>query len=162
MTRVLVVDDEPQLARLLVINLKARKYDVDCARDGAAALDAVAARSPDVVLLDLGLPDTDGIDVIRHLRGWSQVPVVVVSARHGSEAKILALDAGADDYVTKPFSMDELLARLKAVARRTARQPRRTWSSRPPSSPWICSRGRPGAEGRTSGSRRRNGICSRS
>ncbi|WP_420078756.1 response regulator [Streptomyces sp. JL4002] len=119
MTRVLVVDDEPQLARLLVINLKARKYDVDRAQDGAAALDAVAARSPDVVLLDLGLPDMDGIDVLRHLRGWSQVPVVVVSARHGSEEKIRALDAGADDYVTKPFSMDELLARLKAVARRT-------------------------------------------
>ncbi len=102
MTRVLVVDDEPQLARLLVINLKARKYDVDRAQDGAAALDAVAARSPDVVLLDLGLPDMDGIDVLRHLRGWSQVPVVVVSARHGSEEKIRALDAGADDYVTKP------------------------------------------------------------
>ncbi|MGW6939018.1 response regulator [Streptomyces xanthophaeus] len=119
MTRVLVVDDEPQLARLLVIHLKARKYEVDSAQDGGAALDAVAARRPDVVLLDLGLPDMDGIDVIKQLRGWSQVPVLVVSARHGSEEKIRALDAGADDYVTKPFSMDELLARLGAVIRRT-------------------------------------------
>ncbi|MEU7729978.1 response regulator transcription factor [Streptomyces sp. NPDC040724] len=118
MTRVLVVDDEPRIARLLVINLKARKYEVDCAQDGGTALEAVAARSPDVVLLDLGLPDMDGTDVIRQLRGWSQVPVLVVSARHGSEEKIRALDAGADDYITKPFSMDELLARLGAVARR--------------------------------------------
>ncbi|MET3983063.1 response regulator transcription factor [Streptomyces sp. PvR034] len=119
MTRVLVVDDEPQLARLLVINLKARKYEVDCAADGGTALDAVAAHRPDVVLLDLGLPDLDGIEVIRRLRVWSRVPIVVVSARHGAEAKIQALDAGADDYVTKPFSMDELLARLGAVERRT-------------------------------------------
>ncbi|MFF7295433.1 response regulator [Streptomyces sp. NPDC008265] len=119
MPRVLVVDDEPQLARLLVINLKARKYEVDCAQDGGSALDAVAACRPDIVLLDLGLPDMDGIDVIRHLRGWSRVPILVVSARHGSEEKIQALNAGADDYITKPFSMDELLARLGAVARRT-------------------------------------------
>ncbi|MFE5558296.1 response regulator [Streptomyces sp. NPDC056544] len=122
MPRVLVVDDEPQLARLLVINLKARKYEVDCAQDGSTALEAVAARRPDAVLLDLGLPDMDGIDVIKRLRVWSQVPVLVVSARHGSEEKIHALDAGADDYITKPFSMDELLARLKAVARRTPTQ----------------------------------------
>lgn len=122
MTRVLVVDDEPRLARLLVINLKARKYDVDCAQDGGTALDAVAARRPDVVLLDLGLPDMDGIDVIKRLRVWSKVPVLVVSARHGSDEKIQALDAGADDYITKPFSMDELLARLGAVARRTLTQ----------------------------------------
>ncbi|MGW2582257.1 response regulator [Streptomyces virginiae] len=119
MTQVLVVDDEPQLARLLVINLKARNYDVDCAQDGGTALDAVAAHRPDVVLLDLGLPDMDGIEVIKRLRVWSQVPVLVVSARHGSEEKIRALDAGADDYITKPFSMDELLARLGAVTRRT-------------------------------------------
>ncbi|MET3988308.1 two-component system KDP operon response regulator KdpE [Streptomyces sp. PvR034] len=119
MPRVLVVDDEPQLARLLVINLKARNYDVDCAQDGGAALEAVAACRPDVVLLDLGLPDMDGIEVIEQLRGWSKVPVLVVSARHGSEEKIHALDAGADDYITKPFSMDELLARLGAVIRRT-------------------------------------------
>ncbi|WP_371614014.1 response regulator [Streptomyces sp. NBC_00454] len=119
MTRVLVVDDEPRLARLLVINLKARTYEVDCAHDGRAALDAVAARRPDAVLLDLGLPDMDGIEVLTRLRIWSQVPVLVVSARHGSEEKIQALDAGADDYITKPFSMDELMARLGAVVRRT-------------------------------------------
>lgn len=118
MARVLVVDDEPQLARLMVINLKARKYDVDCAQDGRTALDAVANRRPDVVLLDLGLPDMDGIEVIKRLRVWSKVPVLVVSARHGSEEKIRALDAGADDYITKPFSMDELLARLGSVTRR--------------------------------------------
>ncbi|AYV32623.1 response regulator transcription factor [Streptomyces sp. CJ_13] len=119
MTRVLVVDDEPQLARLLVMNLKARKYEVECAADGGEALDSVAACRPDAVLLDLGLPDMDGIQVIKSLRGWSQVPVLVVSARHGSSDKIQALDAGADDYITKPFSMDELLARLAAVVRRT-------------------------------------------
>ncbi|MFD3675612.1 response regulator [Streptomyces sp. NPDC058613] len=119
MTRVLVVDDEPQLARLLAMNLKARKYEVECAQDGGEALDSVAACRPDAVLLDLGLPDMDGIQVIRNLRGWSQVPVLVVSARHGSSDKIQALDAGADDYITKPFSMDELLARLAAVVRRT-------------------------------------------
>ncbi|MCJ0869618.1 response regulator [Streptomyces sp. AP-93] len=119
MPRVLVVDDEPQLARLLVINLKARKYDVDCAQDGGTALDAVATRRPDVVLLDLGLPDMDGIDVIKRLRVWSRVPVLVVSARHGSEEKVRALDAGADDYITKPFGMDELMARLGSVVRRT-------------------------------------------
>ncbi|MCX4776248.1 response regulator [Streptomyces sp. NBC_01264] len=119
MTRVLVVDDEPRLARLLVINLKARTYEVDCVHDGRAALDAVAARRPDAILLDLGLPDMDGIEVIERLRVWSQVPVLVVSARHDSEEKIQALDAGADDYITKPFSMDELMARLGAVVRRT-------------------------------------------
>ncbi|MCP3754037.1 response regulator [Streptomyces sp. TBY4] len=122
MTRVLVVDDEPRLARLMAINLRARKYEVDCAEGGGAALDAVAARRPDVVLLDLGLPDMDGIEVIERLRVWSQVPVLVVSARHGSEEKVRALDAGADDYITKPFSMDELLARLGSVTRRTSAQ----------------------------------------
>ncbi|MFD9082761.1 response regulator [Streptomyces erythrochromogenes] len=122
MTRVLVVDDEPQLVRSLVISLKARKYDVASAQDGGTALEAAAGRHPDVVLLDLGLPDMDGIDVIKRLRMWSQVPILVVSARHGSEQKIRALDAGADDYITKPFSMDELLARLGAVARRALPQ----------------------------------------
>ncbi|MFF4745972.1 response regulator [Streptomyces sp. NPDC047980] len=122
MTRVLVVDDEQQLARLLVIDLKARRYVVDCAQNGTAALDAVAVCGPDVVLLDFGLPDMDGIDVIKHLRGWSQVPVLVVSARYGSDERIQALDVGADDYITKPFGMDELPARLKAVARRTLPQ----------------------------------------
>ncbi|MET9429356.1 MULTISPECIES: response regulator [unclassified Streptomyces] len=118
MTRVLVVEDEPQLVRALVINLKARAYEVDAAADGASALKLAAERPPDVVLLDLGLPDMDGIEVIRGLRGWSRVPVLVVSARSTSDEKVDALDAGADDYITKPFSMDELLARLRAAVRR--------------------------------------------
>ncbi|CAL9399161.1 response regulator [Streptomyces sp. bgisy022] len=118
MTRVLVVDDEPAIVRALVINLKARSYDVDAAHDGAEALQLAAARHPDVVVLDLGLPDMDGVDVIRGLRGWSRVPILVLSARHASEEKVQALDAGADDYVTKPFGMDELLARLRAAVRR--------------------------------------------
>ncbi|OKK03887.1 Fis family transcriptional regulator [Streptomyces sp. CB03234] len=118
MTRVLVVEDEPQLVRALVINLKARTYEVDAAPDGATALRLAAAAPPDVVLLDLGLPDMDGIDVIKGLRGWSRVPIVVVSARSTSDEKVEALDAGADDYITKPFSMDELLARLRAAVRR--------------------------------------------
>ncbi|MFE2277538.1 response regulator [Streptomyces sp. NPDC059454] len=118
MTRVLVVDDEPQIVRALVINLKARKYEVDGAPDGATALDLGAARHPDVVVLDLGLPDMDGVDVIKGLRGWTRVPIIVLSARHTSDEKVEALDAGADDYVTKPFGMDELLARLRAAVRR--------------------------------------------
>ncbi|MFG2824221.1 response regulator [Kitasatospora sp. NPDC048365] len=118
MTRVLVVDDEPQIVRALVINLKARKYEVDSAHDGASALELAAARHPDVVVLDLGLPDMDGVDVIRGLRGWTRVPIIVLSARHASDEKVEALDAGADDYVTKPFGMDELLARMRAAVRR--------------------------------------------
>ncbi|WP_028810530.1 response regulator [Streptomyces flavidovirens] len=119
MTRVLVVEDEPQLVRALVINLKARQYETDAAPDGATALRLAAAAPPDVVLLDLGLPDMDGIEVIKGLRGWSRVPILVVSARRTSDEKVEALDAGADDYITKPFSMDELLARLRAAVRRT-------------------------------------------
>ncbi|MFJ9822675.1 response regulator [Streptomyces sp. NPDC101151] len=119
MTRVLVVEDDPQLVRALVINLQARRYGVDAAPDGATALRLAAARQPDVVLLDLGLPDMDGVDVIKALRGWSRVPVLVLSARQSSDEKVSALDAGADDYITKPFSMDELLARLRAAVRRT-------------------------------------------
>ncbi|MFJ6796919.1 response regulator [Streptomyces sp. NPDC091268] len=118
MTRVLVVEDEPQIVRALVINLKARKYEVDAAPDGASALELAAARHPDVVVLDLGLPDMDGIEVIKGLRGWTRVPILVLSARHTSDEKVEALDAGADDYVTKPFGMDELLARLRAAVRR--------------------------------------------
>jgi two-component system KDP operon response regulator KdpE len=118
MTRVLVVDDEPQIIRALVINLQARAYEVDAAPDGATALELAAARHPDVVVLDLGLPDMDGVDVIRGLRGWTRVPILVLSARHTSDEKVEALDAGADDYVTKPFGMDELLARLRAAVRR--------------------------------------------
>ncbi|MEU6802876.1 response regulator [Streptomyces neyagawaensis] len=118
MTRVLVIDDEPQIVRALVINLKARKYDVDAASDGATALQLVASRHPDVVVLDLGLPDMDGVDVIKGLRGWTRVPIIVLSARQTSDEKVEALDAGADDYVTKPFGMDELLARLRVAVRR--------------------------------------------
>ncbi|MFD8805534.1 response regulator [Streptomyces sp. NPDC059597] len=118
MTRVLVVDDEPQIVRALVINLKARQYEVDSAADGRTALELAASRHPDVVVLDLGLPDMDGVEVIRGLRGWTRVPVLVLSARHSSDEKVEALDAGADDYVTKPFGMDELLARLRAAVRR--------------------------------------------
>ncbi|MFF7378331.1 response regulator [Streptomyces massasporeus] len=119
MTRVLVVEDDPQLVRALVLNLQARHYGVDAAPDGATALRLAAARQPDVVLLDLGLPDMDGVDVIKGLRGWTRVPILVLSARQGSDEKVAALDAGADDYVTKPFSMNELLARLRAAVRRT-------------------------------------------
>ena len=120
MTRVLVVDDEPQIARALAINLRARKYEVDVAAGGRAALALAAERPPDVVVLDLGLPDLDGMDVIRGLRGWTDVPIIVLSARQDSSDKVHALDLGADDYVTKPFGMDELLARLRAALRRGA------------------------------------------
>jgi two-component system KDP operon response regulator KdpE len=119
-SRVLVVDDEPQILRALGINLRARGYDVDLAPDGERALDMAARNHPDVVVLDLGLPGIDGVDVIRGLRGWSQVPIVVLSVRDAEHDKVAALDAGADDYVTKPFGMDELLARLRAALRRTA------------------------------------------
>ena len=119
MTRVLVVEDEPQIVRALVINLRARRYEVDAAPDGATALRLAAAHKPDVVLLGLGLPDMDGVDVIKGLRGWTRSPILVLSARQTSEEKVRSLDAGADDYVTKPFSMDELLARLRAAVRRT-------------------------------------------
>jgi len=117
-TRVLVVDDEPQILRALGINLRARGYDVDLAPDGEHALTLAASNHPDVVVLDLGLPGIDGVDVIRGLRGWSTVPIVVLSVRDGEPDKVAALDAGADDYVTKPFGMDELMARLRAALRR--------------------------------------------
>lgn len=120
MTRVLVVDDEPQILRALGTNLKARGYTVDLAPTGEAAL-ALAARShPDVVILDLGLPGIDGVEVIQGLRGWTSAPIIVLSVRETERAKVEALDAGADDYVTKPFGMDELLARLRAAVRRAA------------------------------------------
>jgi two-component system KDP operon response regulator KdpE len=119
MSRVLVVDDEPQIRRALGINLRARGYDVDLAPDGERALDLAARKHPDVVVLDLGLPGKDGVDVIRGLRSWSLVPIVVLSVRDAEGDKVAALDAGADDYVTKPFGMDELLARLRAALRRT-------------------------------------------
>ncbi|MDG6107059.1 response regulator transcription factor [Dactylosporangium aurantiacum] len=118
MTRVLVVDDEPQILRALRINLQARRYDVVAAADGTQAIAAVEAEHPDVVVLDLGLPDIDGVHVIRAPRAWTPVPVIVLSGRRSSTDKIDALDAGADDYVTKPFDIGELLARLRAVTRR--------------------------------------------
>ncbi|MFG1607901.1 response regulator [Actinoplanes sp. NPDC049265] len=118
MTRVLVVDDEPQIVRALSINLRARHYDVDAAPDGATALHQATRHRPDLIVLDLGLPDMEGTEVIRGLRGWTTVPIIVLSGRVGSTDKVDALDAGADDYVTKPFGVDELLARIRAVTRR--------------------------------------------
>jgi two-component system KDP operon response regulator KdpE len=115
---VLVVDDEPAMLRALRINLRVRKYDVAIAATGREALTEAGRRPPDAVILDLGLPDQDGIEVIRRLRGWSSVPIIVLSGRAGPGDKIAALDAGADDYVTKPFSMEELLARLRSALRR--------------------------------------------
>jgi two-component system KDP operon response regulator KdpE len=117
-TRILVVDDDPQILRALRINLRAREYDVEVAADGEAALRAAAAHPPDLVVLDLGLPDLDGTEVIRGLRGWTAVPIIVLSGRAEGSDKVAALDAGADDYVTKPFGVDELLARIRAVTRR--------------------------------------------
>ena len=120
MTRVLVVDDEPQILRALSINLRARGYEVDLARNGEEALRLAAHRHPEVVILDLGLPDIDGIEVIEGLRGWSSVPIIVLSVREREADRVAALDAGADDYVSKPFGMDELMARLRAALRRTS------------------------------------------
>jgi two-component system KDP operon response regulator KdpE len=122
MTRVLVIDDEPQILRALRINLLARQYRVATASTGEEALKAAAADHPDLVILDLGLPDMDGVDVVRSLRAWTPVPIVVLSGRLNSAAKVNALDAGADDYVTKPFSVEELLARIRAVSRRVGGQ----------------------------------------
>jgi len=117
-TRVLVVDDEPQILRALRIMLQARHYEVTTAATGASALRAATTHPPDLVILDLGLPDVDGVDVIRSLREWTQIPIIILSGRMSSAAKIEALDAGADDYVTKPFSVEEFLARVRAVSRR--------------------------------------------
>jgi two-component system, OmpR family, KDP operon response regulator KdpE len=119
--RILVVDDEPQIVRALRINLKVRGYDVATAASGAEALRVAANFHPEIVLLDLGLPDFDGIDVIGGLRGWTDIPIVVLSARTDSADTVEALDAGADDFVTKPFEMDALLARLRAALRRGPR-----------------------------------------
>ena len=118
MSRVLVVDDEPQIRRTLAINLRARGYQVDLAASGEEALKAVADQQPDVVVLDLGLPGIDGLQVIQGLRGWTRVPIIVLSVREREADKVAALDAGADDYVTKPFGFNELLARLRAAVRR--------------------------------------------
>ena len=123
MTRVLVIDDEPSILRALRINLTARNYEVSTASDGASGLAAVSRERPDVLILDLGLPDMDGTDVIHGVRGWSSTPIIVLSVWDQEQQKVAALDAGADDYVTKPFGMDELLARLRAAVRRSAPAP---------------------------------------
>ena len=122
-TRVLVIDDEPSILRALRINLTARNYEVSTASDGASGLAAVSRERPDVLILDLGLPDMDGTDVIHGVRGWSSTPIIVLSVWDQEQQKVAALDAGADDYVTKPFGMDELLARLRAAVRRSAPAP---------------------------------------
>ena len=123
MTRVLVIDDEAPILRALRINLTARKYEVAVATDGASGLAAMARERPDVLILDLGLPDMDGTEVIKGVRGWTSTPIIVLSAWGQESAKVAALDAGADDYVTKPFGMDELLARLRAAVRRASPAP---------------------------------------
>ncbi len=122
-TRVLVIDDEPSILRALRINLTARNYEVSTASDGASGLAAVSRDRPDVLILDLGLPDMDGTDVIHGVRGWTSTPIIVLSVWGQEHQKVAALDAGADDYVTKPFGMDELLARLRAAVRRAAPAP---------------------------------------
>ena len=123
MTRVLVIDDEPSILRALRINLSARRYEVSTAADGTSGLAAVARDRPDVLILDLGLPDMEGTEVISGVRGWTSIPIIVLSAWGQESQKVAALDAGADDYVTKPFGMDELLARLRAAVRRASPAP---------------------------------------
>ncbi len=118
MKTVLVVDDEPQIVRALRINLRVREYQVYTAATGAEALKQASRHPPDLVILDLGLPDLEGVEVIEGLRGWTAAPIIVLSGRADAVGKVEALDAGADDYVTKPFSMEELLARMRAVGRR--------------------------------------------
>jgi two-component system KDP operon response regulator KdpE len=118
MTRILAVDDEPPMLRALGANLRARGYDVDLAATGEEALELAARHRPDAVILDLGLPGISGLEVIRGLRGWTDIPIIILSAREAQGEKVAALDVGADDYVTKPFGMDELLARLRAALRR--------------------------------------------
>jgi two-component system KDP operon response regulator KdpE len=127
MTTVLVVDDEPQILRALRINLRVRNYDVHVAGTGTAALEVAAKHPPDLVILDLGLPDLDGVEVIQGLRGWTDAPIIVLSGRADSSDKVEALDAGADDYVTKPFSMDELLARMPTPRRSASGTSPSTW-----------------------------------
>ncbi len=120
MTKILIVDDEPQLVRALVTNLKVRGYEVVAAATGEEAIDLAATTQPDLLILDLGLPGVSGIEVIEAIRGWSKVPILVLSVRDSERDKVRALDAGADDYVTKPFGIEELLARVRAATRRSA------------------------------------------
>ena len=120
MSRILVVDDDDQLRRALRINLAARDYEVLTAADGTSALELAGRTPPDLAIVDLGLPDLDGVEVVRGLRGWTSIPIIVLSARDDQAGKVQALDAGADDYVTKPFGLDELLARIRAALRRAA------------------------------------------
>jgi two-component system, OmpR family, KDP operon response regulator KdpE len=120
MTAIFVVDDEPQIVRALRVGLTASGYDVRSAGNGETALDMLASEPADVVLLDLGLPGIDGVEVVRRLRAWTQIPVIVLSVRDRQADKVAALDAGADDYLTKPFGMDELLARIRVAMRRSA------------------------------------------
>ena len=162
-TRILVVDDEPQILRALAANLKARGYAVDLAGTGEAALTLAQRHRPDAVILDLGLPGIDGLEVIEGLRGWTDVPIVVLSVREREAEKVAALDAGADDYVTKPFGMGELLARVRAALRRSTpgetggdRRDGRTSASISPRS------GSPTRPATTCASRRPNGASSRS
>jgi two-component system KDP operon response regulator KdpE len=122
-TKVLVIDDEEPILRALRINLTARQYEVSTAADAASGLAAMARVRPDVLILDLGLPDMDGTEVIRGVRGWTSTPIIVLSAWGQESQKVAALDAGADDYVTKPFGMNELLARLRAAVRRASPAP---------------------------------------
>jgi two-component system KDP operon response regulator KdpE len=119
MTSILLVDDDAALLRTLSMNLRARGYDVLTAETGEDASRTVRAHAPEVVILDLGLPDRPGVEVLREIRTWNAVPVIVLSARHGSDDKVEALDVGADDYITKPFGVDELLARVRAAVRRS-------------------------------------------
>jgi two-component system KDP operon response regulator KdpE len=123
MTRILLVDDDKYLLRALRVNLSARGYQVNTAADAATGLAAASRQPPDLAIVDLGLPDMDGLRVVEGLRGWTGTPIIVLSARHAEAAKVAALDAGADDYVTKPFGMDELLARVRAALRRAAPTP---------------------------------------
>lgn len=116
--KILLADDDPQIVRALKITLTAKGYSVVTAADGTSAIEATMTERPDIVLLDLGMPQLDGVEVIQAIRGWSRVPIIVVSGRSGAADKVQALDAGADDYIIKPFAIDELLARIRAVTRR--------------------------------------------
>ena len=157
----LVVDDDLRICKTLEVNLRARGYEVDLARTGEEALQLAARRHPDVVILDLGLPGMDGLDVVRGLRGWTSVPIVVLSARGTEAAKVEALDLGADDYLTKPFGMDELFARLRAAVRRAVAARRPGGRRRPRLHDRLRRQAGPSRRTRSSGSPRPSGTWSR-